>query len=111
MASITYTIILLGSFFYLVRKAEEPEPNFPLKIIGYFILGSFAFTFNLISIPLGFIVYLLVFRPKLNVHIKRTASVFGFLTFIVVQWLFPFANLEWQGRAVSIEHKLGSVYT
>ncbi|WP_156319846.1 hypothetical protein [Bacillus sp. FJAT-18017] len=82
-----------------------------MKIIGYFILGSFAFNFNLISIPLGFIVYLLLFRPKLNVDIKRTASVLGFLTFIVVQWLLPFANLEWQSNAVSIEHKLGSVYS
>ncbi|OCA85906.1 hypothetical protein A8F94_13725 [Bacillus sp. FJAT-27225] len=111
MAAILYTVILLACFFYFGSKNEEPEPYFPLKIIGYLILGSFAFHFNQVSLPLGFIVYLAFFRPKLNVHIKRRVSIFGFFTFILVHWLFPFAIHEWESRPVSIEHNLSSVYS
>jgi len=88
----------------------EAESYFPLKVIGYFILGSFAFNFNQISLPLGFIVYLLFFRPTLNIDVKRMASVFGVLAFIVVHWILPFAIHEWQSRPIFIEHELGSVY-
>ncbi|MDF9759548.1 hypothetical protein OKW24_001321 [Peribacillus simplex] len=95
MASIVYTVILIVCFLFLVWKNDDQESYFPLKIIGYFILGSFAFNFNQISLPLGFVVYLIFFRPKLNVQVKRIAAVFGFLAFIFVQWaiwreLLPF---------------------
>jgi len=111
MASNVYTVILIVSFLFLVKKKDEAESYFPLKIIGYFILGSFAFNFNHISLPLGFIVYLLFFRPTLNVDVKRMASVFGVFTFILVQWILPFAIHEWKNRPIFIEHELGSVYT
>lgn len=111
MASIVYAVILIVSFLFLVRKMDEAESYFPLKIIGYFIVGSFAFNFNQIPLPLGFIVYLLFFRPTLNVDVKRMASVFGVLAFILVHWILPFAIHEWQSRPIFIEHELGSVYT
>jgi len=111
MASIVYTVILIVSFLFLVRKMDETESYFPLKVIGYFIVGSFAFNFNQIPLPLGFIVYLLFFRPTLNKDVKRMASVFGVLAFILVHWIFPFAIHEWQSRPIFIEHELGSVYT
>jgi hypothetical protein len=111
MTSIVYTVILIVSFLFLVWKKDEAESYFPLKIIGYFILGSFAFNFNQISLPLGFIVYLLFFRPTLNVDVKRMASLFGVLAFILVHWILPFAIHEWESRPIFIEHELGSVYT
>lgn len=111
MASIVYTVILIVSFLFLVRKQTEAETYFPLKIVGYFILCSFSFNFNQITLPLGFIVYLLFFRPKLNVDVKRVASVFGVLAFILVHWILPFAINEWQSRPIIIEHELDSVYT
>lgn len=111
MASIVYTVILIVSFICLVLKKGEAESNFPLKLIGYFILGSFTFNFNQIPLPLGFIVYLLFFRPTLNVDVKRMAAIFGVFAFIVVHWILPFAIHEWQSRPILIEHELGSVYT
>lgn len=82
MASIVYTVILIVSFLFLVWKNDDKESYFPLKIIGYFILGSFAFNFNQISLPLGFVVYLIFFRPKLNVQVKR-----------IVKWSLVFLHL------------------
>lgn len=111
MASIVYTVILIVSFLFLVWKKDEAETYFPLKIIGYFILGSFALNFNQITVPLGFIAYLLFFRPTLNIDVKRMASVFGVLAFILVHWILPFAIHEWESRPIFIEHELGSVYT
>lgn len=111
MASIVYTVILIVSFIFLVLKRDEAESNFPLKIIGYFILGSFTFNFNQIPLPLGFIVYLLFFRPTLNVDVKRMAAIFGVFAFILVHWIIPFGTHEWQSRSILIEQELGSVYT
>ena len=110
MVSIVYIVILLISFLFLVRKKEETESYLPLKIIGYFVLGSFAFTINQLSLPLGFIVYLMFFRPKLNGHVKRIAVVMGFLAFMLVQWILPYAINQWEGRPVFIKHELSSVY-
>ena len=110
MASIVYTIILLISFLFLVRKKEETETYLPLKIIGYFVLGSFAFTINQLSLPLGFVVYLMFFRPKLNGYVKRNAAVMGVLVFILIQWILPYGINKWEARPQFIEHDLGSVY-
>lgn len=111
MISIVYTVILIVSFLFLLFNKGEAESYFPLKIIGYFLLGSFAFNFNQISLPLGFMVYLLFFRPKLNVDVKQMASVFGVLAFILVHWIFPFAIHEWESRPIFIEQEFESVYT
>lgn len=111
IVSIVYTVILFVSCLFLVRKKEEAEAYFPLKIIGYFILGSFAFYFNQLPLPLGFVVYLLLFRPRINIKIKRISAVIGVLTFIVVHWIMPYVIDEWKSRPLFIEHEIGSVYT
>ncbi|MEH7098051.1 hypothetical protein [Neobacillus vireti] len=111
MASIIYAVLLLVSFLFLIRKKSDPESYFPLKIIGYFVVGSFTFNFNQLSFPLGFIVYLIFVRPKLNVNVKRIAAVMGVLVFFLIHWILPFAINEWESRPTYIEHKLGSVYT
>lgn len=110
MVSIFYTFILFASCLFLVRKKTEEEAYFPLKIVGYFILASFAFNFNQFTLPFGFIVYLLFFRPKLNVDAKRMATVFGVTAFILVHWVLPFAINEWQSRPIMIDRELESVY-
>ncbi|MDF2556321.1 MAG: hypothetical protein K0R71_149 [Bacillales bacterium] len=111
MASFVYPLILIISFLFLMKKGDETESNFPLKIIGYFILGSFAFKINQISLPLGFVVYLLFFFPKLNEDVKRKAAVFGVLTFLLTFWSIPFVIEKWENRPTYIDHQLGSVYT
>ncbi|GHI00997.1 hypothetical protein [Neobacillus kokaensis] len=111
MASIIYTIILIISLLFLIRKKDDFESYFLLKIMGFFILGSFAFHFNQISLPLGFLVFLLFFRPKLNVDVKRKAAVYGVLAFMMVNWILPYAVNVWESRPIFIEHKFGSIYT
>ncbi|MBT2656104.1 hypothetical protein J7E81_12855 [Bacillus sp. ISL-18] len=111
MASIVYTVILLVSFLFLMKKKSDTESYFPLKIMGYFVLGSFAFNLNHISLPLGFVVYLIFFRPKLNVDVKRIATIIGVLALILTHWVLPFAIHVWESRPTIIEHKLGSVFT
>jgi hypothetical protein len=111
LASYVYTAILIGSVLFLVRKKLETESHFPVKMIGYFILGSFAFRFNEFSLPLGFVVYLLLFHPKLNAQIKRKAAVLGFLTFILVHWVLPFSIEGWNSRAIVIDREISSVYS
>lgn len=111
MTSIVYATLLLGSFLFLVWKKDDTEAHFHLKIIGYFVLGSFALNFNQISIPLGFIAYLLFFRPKQNVRVKRIATVFGVLAFMLIYWILPYCIHKWESRPIFIEHKLGSIYT
>jgi hypothetical protein len=107
MASGVYTILFLGSILFLARKKDESEAYFLPKIIGCFLLGSFAFTFNGFSLPLGFFVYLLFLRPKLNVDVKRVAALLGVIAFILTYWIVP----QWESRPKSIERELGSVYT
>ncbi|MFB7642811.1 hypothetical protein [Peribacillus butanolivorans] len=55
--------------------------------------------------------YLIFFRPKLNVQVKRIAAVFGFLAFMFVHWTIPYAMDKWESRPIFIEHVTGSVYT
>ncbi|WP_079505102.1 hypothetical protein [Mesobacillus jeotgali] len=107
MASGIYTILFIGSILFLARKKAEEEANFLSKIMGFFLLGAFNFTFNEVSLPLGFFVYILFFRPKLNADVKRLAAILGVLVFILTFWIFP----QWENRPKSIEHELGSVYT
>jgi len=111
MAAIIYIVILIVSFLILVRKNVDEEPNLPFKLIGYYLLGLFFFNFNQISLPIGFVVYLLFFQAKLNFKVKRVAAVVGVVTLLVVHWIIPYAIEEWEGRPIYMEHKLGSVYT
>lgn len=111
MASIVYTVILIVSFLFLIWKKDDTESYFPLKVIGYLVLGSIAFKLNHISLPLGFVVYLLFFRPKLNIRIKEIAALLGVFAFILVYWIMPYVTHKWESRPINLEHKLGSVYT
>lgn len=110
ISSIVYIVLVVGGLLYLIKKKSDSEAYFPLKIIGYYILGVFAFKFNGIALPLGFIIYLLFFRPKLNTPIKRQAAIFGFIIFIIVQWITPIAVDKWESRTINLEHEIGSVY-
>ena len=111
IASIIYIVLVVGGLLYLSKKKRDSEAKFPLKIIGYYILGVFAFKFNEIALPLGFIIYLLFFRPKVNADIKRQAAIFGLIIFILVQWITPFTVYMWESRTITIEHELESAFT
>ncbi|MBM7660328.1 hypothetical protein JOC85_001095 [Bacillus mesophilus] len=105
-----YTVVLIVSIIYLIRKKGEEEENFSIKIIGYFLLGTFSLNLNQFSLPLGFIVYLLFFRPTLNVKVKRMAAVFGLVAFVFMNYILPYAIHSYESRPIMIEHELESVY-
>ncbi|HYK75210.1 MAG TPA: hypothetical protein VEV44_19105 [Pseudoneobacillus sp.] len=111
MISIIYTIMLIVISFILIRKKNDEESYFPLKVIGYFILGSFAFNLNQFSLPLGFVIYLLFFHPALNGHVKRTAAIYGVVAFVLVHWMLPVTIEKWESRPHFIKHEIDSVYT
>ncbi|ULL18755.1 hypothetical protein DVH26_32560 [Paenibacillus sp. H1-7] len=75
------TVALIGLYF-IYRKREHLENGFALKLLGYFMLGCFSFSWNSLSIPLGIAAYLLCFRPVLNPAPKRKAVFVGFLVFL-----------------------------
>lgn len=111
LISTVYTILLIGIFIFLLRKKEENETYYPLKVIGYFILGSFAFKLNQIPLPLGFIVFFLFLRPTINAKSKRVSAIVGLGAFFLVHLILPSIVDEWEKRPITFEREINSVYT
>jgi len=82
--------IITGIIFIIKKKKEEEEKNIAWKVIGYFILGGATFTINKFPLPVGFIIFILLFRPKINRKAKTYAAMlglFGFLMNVSSVWL------------------------
>lgn len=75
--------LLLLVLFY--RKRREDESWLPLKLLGYSVLGAFAFMMNGLRLPLGFAAFLLFLfaRPKANREAKHRATYFGLCLFLL----------------------------
>ena len=79
------TILLIaGYLIYIYSKKETEEKYLVLKIIGFYLLGGFRTVFSLgsisIIIPIGFFMYLMIFKSKynrVNYKIKDRAVVIG----------------------------------
>lgn len=78
---IVFTVFIIISLVYIYKKREEEEAYLAIKVVGYYLLGSFRFNFNSLIIPLGFALYLIFFRPSINKKVKRLAATFGFIIF------------------------------
>lgn len=76
-------ILVIVLIILIYTKREEDESYLGLKLIGYYFLGSFAFNINSLSLPLGFILYLLAFRPIINKNTKKMAAILGLIVFII----------------------------
>jgi hypothetical protein len=83
--SLIPTVIVVIVLILIYQKKTSDEEYLGLKLLGYYLLGGF--NFNLI--PIGFIIYLILFHPQNNKIAKRNAAIFG-LIFIVLTKLFPF---------------------
>jgi hypothetical protein len=119
----TYQYIIQGAaalamilaIIYLVRlrwSAESPEPGLLWKMLGFAFLGAFTFTFNGFPLPLGFIVYLLLFRrpDRTNHTVKHRAAQVGLLLFCIsaiITWmpdqLTRYRTVEFPVSGTSIE--------
>jgi hypothetical protein len=76
MSWIILGIMILGVIILNKYRAEEEEMLIP-KLIGYSSLGAFKFLLQGFPLPLGFILYMFLFRPKTNVKIKKVAAILG----------------------------------
>lgn len=75
--------IAIVVLIFIYQKREEDESYLGLKLFGYSFLASFTFRLQNFPIPLGFIIYLLFFHPKVNRVAKRRAALLGLVFFFV----------------------------
>lgn len=79
------SLILISIVLVLIyRKRESEEAYLGIKVIGYYLLGSFTFNFNMFPIPLGYIIYLMFFKPTQNRKIKNMLVNFGLVVFFAI---------------------------
>lgn len=89
IVSILLTIILIVLLVIIYKKREETESNLGWKVVGYFWLGGFAFKGDETPLPLGFLLFLLIFRPKTNVKTKKRSAYLGFVCFLILHLILP----------------------
>ena len=83
IVQIVFTVVLILGLVYLYKRSDRTEDLLFLKLLGYYLLGSFRFNFNKIAIPFGFLIYLLFLHPNQNARSKRQAAGLG-LVFLIV---------------------------
>ena len=107
---ILVTIGIISALFavYKIYKEDE-EQLLPLKVIGYYLLGGFKFTFNAFPIPLGYFIYLLFFKPNLNKKLKKYAAIIGLLAFFM-GIIVPYGNKLYFERTRKIPLSSNNAY-
>lgn len=83
-------LIALSIFIAIYFYSDRGEDVIFLKLLGYSLLGGFVFRLNEIPIPLGFIIILLFFNPKVNKAAKIRAACLG----LALLFLLPLAS-DW----------------
>ncbi|OEF96132.1 hypothetical protein [Desulfuribacillus alkaliarsenatis] len=105
---ITLLIIITGlSYIYL--KSEKDESNIILKLIGYSLLGAFSFIFNGLPIPLGFLIFLLFLKPKVDRVAKTRAVYLGLLVFLI-GIISPLISNYYSERPVEVVTSSSNIY-
>lgn len=105
-----FLLLPIVGLVFIYKKREQPENNLALKMIGYYLLGAFSFSFNNLVLPLGFIIFLLAFRPVVNKKVKQMAAYLGLGIFILNLLTPPIHNFffELPRKVVGIENNLFS---
>ncbi|WP_026583422.1 hypothetical protein [Bacillus sp. J33] len=75
-------LIWAAGIYLLFRNREEEEELLLLKLIGYYLLGSFNFNVNGLVLPLGFVISLFL-KPQQNKSVKRGSAIFGLAMMIL----------------------------
>lgn len=78
-------IVVIG-IIILYNNRSQNEELLVLKLIGYYLLGTFYISLNGFALPIGFVISLFL-KPKENKGIKRGAAVFGLVLMIIGQLL------------------------
>ncbi|MDG5787318.1 hypothetical protein QA612_07410 [Evansella sp. AB-P1] len=82
-----FPIIGVATYGYL-SAANKEEEMLILKMIGYFLLGSFIYWYGFIPIPIGLLIAFLL-KPKNNGKTKRNIVYIG-TAVAVISHLFVF---------------------
>lgn len=77
------SLAIVIAFMNIYRRYKKEEEQYlVLKLIGYYLLGSFRFNLNELALPAGYVAYLLFFRPAVNINVKRRMVILGLVVFI-----------------------------
>lgn len=79
-------IVIIFVLILFYKNREEDEEYLGLKLVGYYFLGTFNLNAGVV-IPIGFIIWLLLFYPKTNRTIKRFSAIFGLLMMLIGHWI------------------------
>jgi hypothetical protein len=95
-AAVFAVSLLLLVLFY--RKRQEDESWLPFKLLGYSVLGAFAFIMNGVRLPLGFAAFLLFLfaRPKANREAKHRAAYLGLCLFLLQSITPPLTKMAYE---------------
>lgn len=94
---IALTAIIVVLLMYRYKNREEIESNLGFKIVGYYLLGAFTFRINELALPLGFMIFLLFFRPTRNVPLKQFSAMLGLIMYFA-QLIIPAVEEYWFER-------------
>jgi hypothetical protein len=105
----TLLVIIAFIFIYRRHKAEDEE-LLVLKLIGYYLLGSFRFNFNNLALPAGFFIYAVFFNPQTNKPLKKAIAYLGLVAFFC-GILFPFIEKSYFERQRVVNASTDNIYT
>ena len=83
MGILWLVVIVIGLIYIYNNYKIDEEDMLGLKLVGYYILGGFQLKIGSFPIPLGFIIFLIAFRPELNKDAKKYATYLGLIGFIL----------------------------
>lgn len=106
ITAVFLTAILIIIFKY---KSEE-EAYFPIKIIGYYLLGAFKLILNKFPIPVGFLIFFLFMQsPQRNKRSKNLAAFLGLISFLI-SVIVPAATEAYFERTRHVEAETLNIY-
>jgi hypothetical protein len=98
MVELFLFMLSIAVVIILYRKSDEEEPYLFMKLLGYTVLGAFMLEINRVKLPLGFVVFLLLFRDiPINAWGKKRAAYLGLIIFLL-SVIIPFVEKEWYER-------------
>ncbi|MFA9558615.1 hypothetical protein ACERII_15005 [Evansella sp. AB-rgal1] len=88
---LTIPIILSVGLIWVYKQVDHPkESNLPLKLVGLYILGMISYSYEYFALPIGFIIYLFMAKPKINKKAKKSAVLLGVVVFVINLIVSPF---------------------
>lgn len=111
LVSILSTLILIIAFIFIYKKYKtEEEELLILKLIGYYFLGGFKFSFNNLPLPVGFIIYAAFLKPRSNKTVKKAIACLGLFAFLCGV-LTPYIEKAYFERERVVSVSSNNIYT